>query len=97
MGTQDIKVARRIARRVRFRSGGLYGVKALGFEIKEKNCVQVSMNLIDYQKTPVWLAYENVKLLAERYGVPVIESEIVGLIPVDAVRDIVKFYLKLET
>ena len=94
LGTQDIKVARRIARRVRFRSGGLYGVKALGFEIKEKNCVQVSMNLIDYQKTPVWLAYENVKLLAERYGVPVIESEIVGLIPVDAVRDIVKFYLK---
>jgi len=96
LGTEDIKIAKSIAKRIRARGGGLSFVKALGFELKEKGMVQVSMNLVDYEKSPIYAAYELVKLYADHYGVPVVESEIVGLVPEEALFDVASFYLKLR-
>ncbi len=96
LGTNNLKIAKRIARRVRAKGGGLAFVKALGFELKERGIVQVSMNLVDYEKTPIFAAFENVKMYAERYGVPVIGSEIVGLVPQKALVQVADFYLRLE-
>ena len=96
LGTSDLKIAKRIAKRVRAKGGGLAFVKALGFELKERGIVQVSMNLVDYEKTPIFAAFENVKMYAERYGVPVIGSEIVGLVPQKALVQVADFYLRLE-
>lgn len=96
LGTSDVKIAKAIARRVRARDGGLSAVKALGFEIKERNLVQVSMNLVDFEKSPIYAAFELVKLYARRFGVPVVGSEIVGLVPQKALNDVADFYLQLE-
>ena len=96
LGTNDIEVAKKIAKAVRFSSGGLKNVKAKGFEIKNRGIVQVSMNLTNYKETPIFRAFEMVKREAERYGVPVIGSEVVGLVPLDALVDVADFYLQLE-
>ncbi len=96
LGTSDVKIAKKIARMVRARNGGLVGVRALGFDLAERGITQVSMNLIDYERTPIFAAYELVKLYADRFGVPVIGSEVVGLLPQKALVDVADFYLKLE-
>lgn len=94
--TSNLEVAKRIARAVRGRDGGLQFVKALGFELKDRGIVQVSMNLIDYTRTPVFRAFEMVRREAERYGVSVAASEIVGLVPQEAVDACGEWFLQLE-
>lgn len=94
--TPDVAIAKKVAHAVRARDGGLAEVKALGFEIKERNRAQVSMNLTDYRKTPVHRALEAVRREAARYGTSVEESEVVGLIPEDALLDAAEFYLQLN-
>jgi glutamate formiminotransferase/formiminotetrahydrofolate cyclodeaminase len=94
--TADLKIAQAIARAVRFSSGGLRYVKALGFEIKERSQVQVSMNLTNYEGTPIFRAFEMVAREAERFGVAVASSEIVGLIPQKALDACAGYYLRLE-
>jgi glutamate formiminotransferase/formiminotetrahydrofolate cyclodeaminase len=96
LGTNDLAIAKKIAHQLRAKDGGLAYVKALGFELKERGIVQVSMNMTDYHKSQLFKAYELVELFAERYGVPVVSSEIVGLVPMDALVDSAEFYLKLE-
>lgn len=96
LGTADLAVAKKIAKAVRGRSGGLRYAKALGFEIKERGVAQVSMNLVNYEKTPIHRAYELVRLEAARYGVNVIGSEIVGLVPTQALVDAADYFLRLE-
>jgi len=96
LSTPDVAVAKRIAKSIRARDGGLAEVKALGFEIKERNRAQVSMNLTDFRKTPVHRALEQVRREAARYGATVEESEVVGLIPEDALLDAAEFYLQLN-
>jgi glutamate formiminotransferase len=96
LGTSNIKIAEDIAKAVRHSSGGFRFVKAKGFEIKERGIVQVSMNLTNYQKTSLFRVFETIKNEAERYGVPVIGSEIVGLLPIEAVVDAANHYLRLE-
>ncbi len=96
LGTSDLGIAKRIAHELRSKDGGLAYVKALGFELKQRRIVQVSMNMTDYHKSQLFKAYELVKLFAERYGVPVVGSEIVGLTPMDALVDSAEFYLRLE-
>jgi glutamate formiminotransferase / formiminotetrahydrofolate cyclodeaminase len=96
LGTNDLTFAKKIAHQLRAKDGGLTYVKALGFELKERRIVQVSMNMTDYHKSQLFKAQELVELFAERYGVPVIGSEIVGLVPMDALVDSAEFYLKLE-
>jgi glutamate formiminotransferase/formiminotetrahydrofolate cyclodeaminase len=96
LATDDLRVAQAIARAVRHSSGGLRYVKALGFEIKERGIVQVSMNLTDYCQTPVFRVFDMVKREAARYGVNVLGSELVGLTPVGALIDAADFYLQFE-
>jgi glutamate formiminotransferase / formiminotetrahydrofolate cyclodeaminase len=96
LNTPDVEVAKKVARSIRARDGGLAEVKALGFDIKERQRAQVSMNLTDYRKTPVHRALEAVRREAERYGVGVEESEVVGLIPEDALLDAAEYYLQLN-
>jgi glutamate formiminotransferase/formiminotetrahydrofolate cyclodeaminase len=96
LGTSNVAVARNIAKAVRFGSGGFRYAKALGFELKEAGIVQVSMNLVNYQKTPVQRVFALIKSEAERYGVPIVGSEIVGLIPLNALVDVAEHHLRLE-
>jgi glutamate formiminotransferase/formiminotetrahydrofolate cyclodeaminase len=96
LDTDNLKVAQRIAKAIRSRSGGYRFAKALGFEIKERNCVQVSINMTDYTKTPLYRVFETVKREAERWGVNVTESEIVGLVPQGALNACSRFYLQLN-
>ena len=96
LGTGDLSTAKTIARAIRHSSGGLRYVKAMGFEIKDRGIVQVSINMVNFRGTPLFRVFEMVKSEADRYGVPVIGSEVVGLVPADALFDCAEFYLKLE-
>ena len=93
LGTDDVEVAKAIARAVRHSSGGLRYVKALGLLVKGR--AQVSMNLTDYRQTPVHRVVEMIRREAERYGVAVVESELIGLIPNAALVEAAKFYLQM--
>ncbi len=88
LATRDLDLARGIARRVRERSGGLPRVQALGLELAELGCVQVSMNLLDFSVTPMWLVWETVTELAYQEGVEARESELIGLVPLAALVDV---------
>ena len=94
--TSELAIARRIARAVRGRDGGLRYLKALGFELKSRGLVQVSMNLVDFEKTELHQAFEAVRREAERYGVAVAGSEIVGLIPQAALDRSAEYFLQIE-
>src|SRR5213594_3816557 len=96
LNTSDVSIAKEIAKRVRFSSGGLPFVKAMGVFLKDRNQAQVSMNLTDFEQTPVELVFETVRREAQRYGVNVIGSEIVGLIPQKALEQAATFYLQVE-
>ncbi len=96
LDTPDVKIAQAIARAVRYSSGGLRYVKALGFEIQEREQVQVSMNLTNFEGTPVFRVFEMVAREAQRYGIGVVSSEIVGLVPQQALNGCADFYLRLE-
>lgn len=96
LGTNNLQIAKTIAKGLRESSGGLMNVQALGVDLAEQGIVQVSMNLLDYTKTPIHRAYELVRLEAERYGVQVVASEIVGLVPLDALLGVADFYLRLS-
>ncbi len=96
LATEDLSIAKKIAKAVRGRDGGLQFVKALGFDLKDRQQVQVSMNLVNYEGTPIFRAFEMVRREAERYGVAVAASEIVGLVPQSALNACGDFYLRLE-
>lgn len=95
LGTRDVDIAEKIAKSIRESSGGLMYVQAKGFYIEEKDCAQVSMNILNFKKAPIYRIYEIVKMEAERYGTYIKESELIGLIPLKAVLDTFSFYLKL--
>jgi glutamate formiminotransferase/formiminotetrahydrofolate cyclodeaminase len=94
--TDDITIARKIARAVRGRDGGLRYLKALGFKLESRGVAQVSMNLVDYEKTRLHHAFEAVRREAERYGVGVLSSEIVGLVPHAALDAAAEYFLQIE-
>ena len=96
LGTADLAIARKIARAVRGSSGGLQFVKALPMELTDRGCVQVSMNLVKPAATPLFRVFELVRREAERYGVAVVGSEIVGLAPQAALHACAEFYLRGE-
>lgn len=97
LDTDDLSIARDIARSVRNSGGGLRCIKALGFKIEDGSSVQVSMNATDYKQTPLHQALELVRETANRFGVTVTESEIVGLTPRDALLESAKYYLQLHS
>lgn len=92
--TDDVRVAQAIARAVRHSSGGLRYVKALGLLVEGQ--AQVSMNLTDFRRTPLARVMEMVRREAARYGVAVARSEVVGLLPAEALLDAAAYYLQLE-
>lgn len=96
LATNRLDVAKKIATAIRHSSGGLRFVKAMGIPLEDRGIVQVSMNLTNYEKTPIFRVFEMVKREAERYGVSVLESEIVGLVPSAALQQSVEWYLQLE-
>jgi glutamate formiminotransferase/formiminotetrahydrofolate cyclodeaminase len=96
LNTPDVEVAKAIARAIRFSSGGFRYVKAMGVPLSSRNMVQVSMNLTDFEQTPVHRVLEAVRVEAERYGVSVAGSEIVGLIPKKALEMAAEYYLRCE-
>lgn len=94
--TSDLSIARRIARTVRERDGGLFHLKALGFELESRGVVQVSMNLTSYEQTNIHHAFEAVRREAKALGVEIIASEIVGLVPQAALDRTAAHFLQLE-
>ncbi|MCP4632471.1 MAG: glutamate formimidoyltransferase [candidate division Zixibacteria bacterium] len=94
--SNDLTIAKKIAKTVRSKTGGYAFCKAMGFEIKERNQVQVSMNLVNHNKTPIHRVFDTVKNEAERYGINVTSSEIVGLTPLKALVNVADHYLRLE-
>jgi glutamate formiminotransferase len=96
LNTNRLDVAKKIAAAIRHSSGGLRYVKAAGFMLEDRHIAQVSMNLTNYQKTPIFRVFEMVKREAERYGVSILESEIVGLVPSAALTSAAEFYLQIE-
>ena len=95
--TADIAIAKQIVKAVRGAAGGYQNVRAIALPLEERGIVQVSMNLTDYTKTSVYRAFEAIKMEAKRYGVSVLESELVGLVPMQALIDCAEYYLQLAS
>jgi len=96
LNTTDPAIAEKIAKKIRFIGGGLRYCKAIGIHLKEKNLVQVSVNLTDPSKTRLYQIVEMIRFEAARYGVTIAGSELIGLIPLEAVLDTMSYYLGLE-
>lgn len=96
LSTSDVNIATNISKKVRHLGGGLRYVKAMGVYLKEREIAQVSMNLTDYTKTSIYRVVEMIRFEAKRYGVNIIGTEIIGLIPEDALLDAASYYLQIE-
>ena len=94
--TTDLEIADKIAKKIRFIGGGLRFCKAIAIDLKDQNKVQVSMNLTDYTKTSIYQVVEMIRFEAQRYGVSIAGSELIGLLPLEAVVDTASYYLGLE-
>jgi glutamate formiminotransferase / formiminotetrahydrofolate cyclodeaminase len=96
LNTPDLEIAKKIGKNIRFSNGGLRYVKAMGVDLRARHLAQVSINLTDFEQTPIHRVFEMVKREAERYGVSIVGSEVVGLIPKKAIELTADFYLQLE-
>lgn len=96
LSTPNLEIATKIAKNIRHINGGLRYVKAMGVELKERNITQVSINMTDYTHTALYRAFELVRIEARRYGVSIVGSEIIGLVPMEALIDTASYYLGLE-
>ncbi|UCF93062.1 MAG: glutamate formimidoyltransferase [Desulfobacterales bacterium] len=96
LDTPRLEIADQIAKKVRHLSGGLRFCKAIGIELKDRGMAQVSMNMTDYTRTALYRALELIRVEARRYGVNVVGSEIIGLVPMEALIDSAAYYLGLE-
>ncbi len=96
LSTPSLEIAHDIAKKIRFIGGGLRYCKAMGVELKERGITQVSINMTDYTRTALYRAFELVRIEARRYGVSIVGSEIIGLVPMEALVDTAAYYLGLE-
>ena len=96
LNTADVEIAKRIAKAIRFSSGGFRYVKSMGVPLASRNLAQVSMNLTDFEQTPIHRVFEAVRAEAARYGASIVGSEIVGLIPKRALEMTAEWYLQVE-
>jgi glutamate formiminotransferase len=96
LGTSDLNIAKAIAKAIRSASGGFKYCKALGVMLEERQVAQVSMNLVNYEGTPIYRVFETVRAEAARWGVPIIGSELIGLAPAKALIDCAEYYLQIE-
>jgi len=96
LGTSDISIANAIAKVVRGSSGGFKYCKGIGVMLEDRNVAQVSMNMVNYEGTPIYRVFEVIRAEAQRWGVPIVGSEIIGLTPAKALIDCADYYLRLE-
>ena len=96
LSTPDVEIAKKIAKIIRESSGGLKSVKSIGIMLHGRNTAQVSINMTNYLDTPLYRVLELVKIEAARYGVSVIGTEIIGLVPMQALVDCAHYYLMIE-
>ncbi len=96
LGTDNLDIAKAIAKVVRGSSGGYKYCKALGIMLEDRNIAQVSMNMVNYFGTPLYRVYETIRFEAERWGVPIIGTELIGITPAQALIDAAEYYLKIE-
>jgi len=96
LGTPDIKIAKKIAKALHAKKGGPAFVKAMAAKIPERKITQIGMSISDFEKTPLYRVFELVKIEAERYCIPIIESEFCGLAPLRAITDAAGYYLKID-
>ncbi|WMJ85131.1 glutamate formimidoyltransferase [Oscillospiraceae bacterium LTW-04] len=96
LGTSNVEIAKQIAKTIRGSSGGFKYCKAIGLMLEERNVAQVSMNMVNYEGTPLYRVFEVIRAEAQRWGVPIIGSEVVGLTPAKALVDCAEYYLKIE-
>ena len=95
LGTDDLKVAKKIAKALHAKKGGFSNVKAMAASIPEKNITQIGMSISDFEKTPIYRVFELLKVEAARYNVPIIDSEFCGMTPLKALIDIAAYYVKI--
>ncbi|MBW1856039.1 MAG: glutamate formiminotransferase, partial [Deltaproteobacteria bacterium] len=96
LSTDNLEIANQIAKNVRHLSGGLRYCKAIGIELKDRGIVQVSMNMTDFTKTALYRVFELIRIEAKRYGISIVGSEIIGLVPMAALIDTAVYYLGIE-
>ncbi|SMP43943.1 glutamate formimidoyltransferase [Anoxynatronum buryatiense] len=96
LDSNNLEFANQIAKNVRHLSGGLRYCKGIGIELKDRGIVQVSMNMTDYSKTALYRVFELIRIEARRYGVNIVGSEIIGLVPMEALIDTAVYYLGVE-
>jgi len=96
LGTKNVKIAKKVAKAIHLRSGGLVSVKAMGTIIEGQDYVQVGISNINFEKTPLYRQMELVRIEAARFGVPIVGTELIGVLPLDAVLNSLEYYLQLE-
>ncbi len=96
LGTKDVKIAKKVAKAIHLQSGGLVNVKAMGTDLEERDCVQVGISNINFKKTPLYRQMELVRIEAARYGVSIVGTELIGVLPLEAVLNSLDYYLQLE-
>ncbi|WP_036729992.1 glutamate formimidoyltransferase [Peptoniphilus mikwangii] len=95
LDTHDIEIGKKIVKSVRAAAGGYTFIRAIALELEERKQIQVSMNMINYEKTPIHRVFETIKSEAQRYNVNVVDTELVGPVPIYALRDVLDFYLRI--
>jgi len=96
LGTSDMGIAKRIAKALHAKKGGLAFVKAMAAEIPERKATQIGMSITDFERTPLHRVFELIRIEAERYNVPIVGSEFCGLVPLKAITDAARHYLKID-
>ena len=96
LDTPDIEIANKISKAIRGSSGGFKYCKAIGVMLEDRKIAQVSMNMVNYEGTPLYRVFEMIRAEADRWGVRIIGSEVVGLTPAKALVDAAEYYLKIE-
>ena len=96
LGTADIRIAKKIAKALHVKKGGLVFVKAMAAEIPEKKITQIGMSISNFGRTPLYRVFELIQIEAKRYNVPIVGSEFCGLAPLRAIIDTAKYYLKID-
>ena len=96
LGTKNVKIAKKVAKAIHLRSGGLVNVKAMGTVIEGQDYVQVGISNINFDKTPLYRQMELVRIEAARYGVSIVGTELIGVLPLDAVLNSIEYYLQFE-
>lgn len=96
LDTENLDIGKEIVKSVRAAAGGYTYVRAIALNLEEKKQVQVSMNMVNYEKTPIHRVFETIKSEAQRYNVNIVDTELVGPVPIYALRDVLDFYLRIS-